>query len=473
MIFPGKDKQRLVSLVLCAAMLVALSGCDRATSREQKALRTQLRDALHQKAYDKAAELARRLLVLKPEDEGNWDRLIQAQFGLRDLTGVKRTLEEWRRAIKKPSPKLEEYTGDHAAAVNEPALAVEAWTKVLSVDKKNVRVLEKVARLEKKQQHWAAENDAWTAHIEVQDNARARINRALCRRRLHRWQDAFEDLQRAQELAPNDPEVLRGGKLLEQMGKFLAEIRELNAGLAVSPNDPGLLADRALMFLRSQDYELALEDSAEAAKFGPWAVRPKLFQAIALIDLGRADECETLAVQKSIRLEALTPEFLETISRLDSEISVERSNAELHVTRAWQLNEINQPALALQDAERAARLDPKSAGASAECSYALMKLGRADEALQQIKHATALDPTFATAWQYRGELEMARGETLSAIESFSHALETTQTAVELKKREECYRRLGLLVKAEQDRRALEELNKGTGKYGISGPIADQ
>ncbi|HEV2841289.1 MAG TPA: hypothetical protein VGW39_08200, partial [Chthoniobacterales bacterium] len=339
----------------------------------------------------------------------------------------------------------------------------EAWANVLSADPRNTRVLEKLARLEKKQQHWTAENDAWTEHIEVQDNAMARINRALCRRRLHRWQDAFDDLQRAQELAPNDPEVLRGGKLLEQMGKFLADIRELNAGLAVSPNDPGLLADRALMFLRSQDYELALEDSTEAVKFGPWAVRPKLFQAIALIDLGRTDECETLAVQKSIRLEALTPEFLETISRLDSEISVERSNAELHISRAWQLNEIDQPALALQDADKAARLDPKSAGAPVECSYALMKLGRAEEALQQIKHATALDPTLATAWQYRGELEMARGEILSAIESLTHALETTQTAVALQKREECYRRLGLLVKAEQDRRALEELNKGTGK----------
>jgi tetratricopeptide (TPR) repeat protein len=461
MIFPDKHKQ--VSCVLCAAVLLAVSGCERAASREQKALRLEVYEALNQKSYDKAAELARRLVRLNPEDDGSWDRLVRAQFGLRDLTGVKQTLEEWRRATKNPSPKLEEYTGDHAVEANEPTLAVQAWTKVLSVDPKNTRVLEKLARLEKKQQHWAAENNAWTAHIEVHDNAIARINRALCRRRLHRWQDAFEDLQRAQELAPNDPEVLRGGKLLEQMGKFLAEIRELNAGLAVSPNDPGLLADRALMFLHSQDYELALEDSEEAAKLGPWAVRPKLFQAIALIELGRADECEMLSVQKSIRLEALTPEFLETISRFDSEISVERSNAELHVSRAWQLNEINQPALALQDAEKAARLDPKSAGAFAECSYALMKMGRADEALEQIKHATALEPTFATAWQYRGELEMARGETLSAIESLSQALETTQTAVALQKREECYRRLGLLVKAEQDRRALEELNKGTSK----------
>jgi tetratricopeptide (TPR) repeat protein len=166
-------------------------------------------------------------------------------------------------------------------------------------------------------------------------------------------------------------------------------------------------------------------------------------------------------VRKTIRLEALTPEFLETIGRLDSEISAERNNAELYVSRAWQLNEIGQPALALQDAETAATLDPKAAGASAEASYALTKLGRGQEALEQIKRATELDQNFSTAWQYRGELEMARGETLSAIDSFTHSIESNQTAIALEKREQCYRRLGLLVKAEQDRKARDELAKAS------------
>jgi tetratricopeptide (TPR) repeat protein len=446
------------AVALVITSLFAFSGCNRAASKEQKTLRAELREALRTQSYSKAKELARRLVKLNPQDNGTWDRLVRAQFGLRDPAGVKQALEDWRRAVSKPSSNLDEYTGDLALEQNEPAGAVQAWTKVLSAEPKNTRILEKIARAEKSQQHWAEENAAWTAYLEVQDKATARVHRALCRRRLHRWQDAFEDLKRAQELAPDDPEVQRGGKLFEQMGKFLAEIRELDASLAVSPNDPGLLADRALMFLRSEDYELALEDSEEAVKFGPWAMRPKLFQAIALIDLGRSIECEKLAVQKFIRLEALTTEFLETISRLDSEISVERSNAELYVARAWQLNEINQPALALQDAENAARLNPKSTGACAECSYALKKLGRAEEALLQIKRATDLDPNFSTAWHYRGELEMERGETLSAIESLSHAIDTSPTPAALQKREQCYRRLGLLVKADQDHRALEELN---------------
>ena len=426
-------------------------------SKEEKALRAELRKALEEQSYERAVELARRHLKLKPHDNGTWERLVRAQFGLHDLAGVSQSLDDWRNAVPEPSLNLDEYAGDYAAAKKDDAWAIAAWRKVAAADPKNVRIWEKIARLEKRHHFWTKEEEAWTAVLAMQENPLARINRALCRRHLHRWHDAYEDLQATQASGSDDPEVQQGAKLLERLGKFLGEIRELDSAIAVAPNDFGLLTDRALLFLRADDPELALEDAERAANIGPWAMRPKLFQALALIALGRADECDKLAVRKTIRLEALTPEFLETIGRLDSEISAEKNNAELYVARAWQLNEISQPALALQDAETAAKLDPKAAGASAEASYALTKLGRAQEALEQIKRATELDQNFATAWQYRGELEMARGETLSAIDSLTHSIESNQTVVALEKREQCYRRLGLLVKAEQDRRAREEL----------------
>jgi tetratricopeptide (TPR) repeat protein len=459
--FPFLRQARVLALFMIVSAVFALAACHRAVSKEEKALRAELRKAMDEQAYDRAADLARRHLKLKPQDNGTWDRLVRAQFGLHDLAGVKQALEDWRHAVPKPPLNLDEYAGDLAVAQKDDAAAIEAWNRVAGADPKNVRVLEKIARLEKRRQFWTKEDAAWTALIAAQENAIARINRAVCRRRLHRWHDAFEDLQKAQALAPDDPEVRRGAKLLERTEKILGEIRELDSALAISPNDPGLLSDRALLFLRADDAELALEDAEAAGKTGSWAVRPKLFQALALTALGRSDECEQLAVRKSIRLEQLAPEFLETMGRLDSEISAERNNAELYVSRAWQLNEIGQPALALQDVETAAQLDPKAAGACAEASYALTKLGRMPEALEQIKRATELDPNFSTAWQYRGELEMARGETLSAIESFTHAIEANQTVTALQNREQCYRRLGLLVKAEQDRRAREELARTT------------
>src|SRR4051812_1216052 len=450
---------RTVAIMTMVGALMALSSCHRAASKEEKALRAELRKALDEQAYERAADLARRHLKLKPHDNGTWDRLVRAQFGLRDLPGVKQTLDEWRHAVPRPSLNLEEYAGDLAVAQNDDAAAIEAWRKVEAADAKNLRILEKIARLEKRRHFWTKEETAWSSIIEIHDGAVARINRALCRRRLHRWHDAFEDLEKARAMAADDPEVQRGAKLFERANKFIGEIREIDSALAVTPNDVGLLGDRALIFLRAEDPELALEDAETAGRNGTWAVRPRLFQALALIALGRPDECEKLAVHKLIRLEGLTPEFLETIGRLDSEISAEPKNAELYVSRAWHLNEIEQPALALQDAETAMQLDPKAAGASAEAGYALTKLGRAREALDQIRKATDLEPNLATAWQYRGELEMARGETLSAIESFTHAIEANQTVTALEKREQCYRRLGLLVKAEQDRRTREELAK--------------
>ena len=448
---------RQVRTIGVGLIILALPACHHAGSKEEKALRAQLQKAIDEQAYERAVELARRHLKLRPRDNGTWDRLVRAQFALQDLAAVSQSLDDWRNAVPQAPLKLDEYAGDYAAAKQDDAWAVAAWKRAAEADPKNVRIWEKIARLEKRHHFWTKEDAAWTAVLELRENAVARVNRALCRRRLHRWHEAFEDLEKAQAVGPDDPEVLRGAKLFARLEKSLNAIRELDSALALSPNDSGLLADRALLFLRADDPELALEDAEAAGKIGTWAVRPKLFQALAVIALGRPDECDKLGVNKLIRLEALNFESLETVGRLDSEISAERNNAELYVTRAWQLNEIGQPALALQDAQTAMQLDPKAAGACAEASYALTKLGRDQEALDQIKRATELDPNLSTAWQYRGELEMARGEILSAIDSFTHSLETTQTMMALEKREQCYRRLGLLVKAEQDKKMREEM----------------
>ncbi len=223
------------------------------------------------------------------------------------------------------------------------------------------------------------------------------MHRAIARRQLHSWNNALADLQKARELAPNDPEVQKWLATFERLGKFLDEVRELDASVAASPGDSMVVGDRALVFLKAGDAKLALPDAETAAKLAPWAIRPKLLQAIALVELNRAEECAALGVRQTIRPEQLAPEVLESIRRLDGDIAVERSNPDLFVSRAWQSNEIGQPALAREDAETALKLSDRSAGAQAELSYALMKLGQADDALTKIKLATDLDPQLATA----------------------------------------------------------------------------
>lgn len=454
-------KSQITACFLFVGLLSVFIGCKKQPPPEDKTLRMQLAHELRHHSYDKALPIARRLVGLTPQDNRAWKRLAQAQFRLRDFDGLTQTLTEWHKTVPLPAPRLTEYEGDLANKKRDSARARQAWEKVTTLQPKNRRVLRKLALLEQTQQRWAEAIAAWSRSLKIQDDAIAWINLAVCQRRLHDWDHAFQDLHRAQQLAPDEAEVQHWSKAFEKLSKFLVQIRELDAKVRAVPNDAGLLADRALMFLRAGDPELALDDSEMASALAPWAIRPKLFQAIALIELNRGAESERLAIRQPFRLEMLTPEFLETMSRLDSAIGVERSNPDHFSARSWQLNEIGQPMLALQDADKAARLDQKSASACAEVAYSLMKLGRAKEAGEKIKQATELDPNLASAWQYRGELEMAEGNCVAAIESFSRALAIEKTAAGLQKREECYRRVGLPARAEEDHRALQQLSAGT------------
>ena len=435
-----------------------VTACAPRLTKEQLALRAELRQALGAQQFEKAAELGRRAVEETPHDDEPWDRLAQAYFGLRDYDGVRRALAAWRVNVSRPSPRLEDYAGDLALVENDPAAAVQFWKKARRAWPKDYRLSEKIAQAEEQQRLWNEAEKEWSDLVAAEKSAATYARRALCRRRQRHWSEALADERIARQMAPDDPEVARVTKLFNRISKFLTEMRELDAHIAATPKDAGLLADRALLSLRAEDPELALDDAEEAAALDPKSVRPKLFQAIALIALGRAEECEKLGVEKFIRLATLRADVLETLSRLDAEIAVERNNAELYAQRAWQLDEIAQPRLASQDAERAIELDPKNAGALAEGAYALMKLGRAEEAFERAKRATAADGNYFTGWQYRGELELQHGDFVAAVESFTRALAISQSAVVLQKREECYRHLGLLVNAEQDHRAWTDLN---------------
>ncbi|CAN5487141.1 hypothetical protein BH18VER1_BH18VER1_09730 [soil metagenome] len=453
--------RRSTRLVVVVSLLTAgaLAGCRRALPPEEKQTRAELRQALRAHEYAKAEELARKIVLLHPEESGAWERLAHAQLGRGDIDAAKQTLEQWRARVRKLSPKFDEFAGDIAAQEHDSDRALAAWQRSQTARPKNARVLHKLVDLYRAEQRWADENAALTRLIAMEETGEGRIARALSFRRLHRWPEAFEDFRRAREIAPDDPDVRRGAKLFERLSKFLDQIEELEKRISITPGDDQLLADRAALFLNAEDGELALEDAEAALKFAPWAMRPRLFRAIALQQLGRVNELQKTGIE--LRIEALPSEFLQAIARIDSDISVERSNAELYVARAWQLNDVGLPSLAREDAETALRFDANSAGAYAESAYAGAKLGRGEEAFEHAKRATELDPNFSTGWHYRGELEMTRGDFVAAVESLSRAIAINQTPAALQNREACYRQIGLFAKAEEDHRAIEAWNART------------
>jgi tetratricopeptide (TPR) repeat protein len=444
--------------VLWLLGLALLASCQPQSVREEKALRRQLSHEMHHHSYASAIPLARKLLRMAPQDEKIWALLVQAQIGLHDFDAARVSLGDWRVAIRTPSGKPDELEGDILHAEGKPGAALQAWQSAHSLQPKNARVLAKIAALLQRQQRWSDAIEAWTRNLQIKDNATARINRAVCYRRLRMWDEAFHDFHHAQKLGAEEPDVQHWTQLFHNISKFLDIIKEFDARVTALRDDPGLLAERSLLMLRCGDPELALDDADQSGRLAPWAIQPRLFKALALIALGRGSEADALSVRLPLRLESLSPEFLETISRIDSAIAVERNNPEHYAARAWQLNEIGQPLLALADADTAVRLDPNSATGRVEQSYALTKLGRTQEAFSRIKEATELNPQLAPAWQYRGELEMARGDNLAAVESFTHALNQQVSSPALQKREECYRRLGLSARADEDHRTLLNLN---------------
>ena len=425
--------------------------------RQEKAQRRQLSHELHNHSYATAAPIARQLLQRKPHDERIWKQLLQAQLGLHDLEGAKQSLERWRSTIPKHSIRVEEFQGDIAREEKNHSTALSAWQKVIQQQPNNRRVRRKIAMFHQSLQQWGDAEVAWNEAMKLKETATERLNRAICRRRLHRWNEAFEDYRRATELGPDDPEVHRWSKVFEGLQGYKDQLGEFDAKLAILPDEIGLLSDRALLFLRSDDPEMALADCEHATKLAPWALRPKLFQGIALVQLGKTKQADAVGIRRPISLNSLTAEFLESASRLDLAIAVERTNSEHFIARSWQLNEIGQPKLAAQDAEAAVRLDQRSAGALTELAYALTKLGRAEEGYDKVRQATALDPNSAPAWQYRGELEMARGDYLTAVDSLSRAAGIHQSVAVLQKRAECYQRLGLNGRAEEDHRTVQRL----------------
>lgn len=452
------DNRISVATATCA---LVLSGCEPQNVREEKALARQLVREMQNHSYESAVPVARELVRRHPHETRNWRRLAQAQMRLHDYEAARETLVRWRDAVQPPPAKIDELDGDIAREEHDPAHALQAWHTAAARNPKRHRVYDKMAKLEQKRGQWNEAIEEWTNSLKAKDNAHARLGRAICYRRLRDWNAALSDLHHAQKLAPNDRQVQRWSRLFENIGKYLDQLRELDAKLIALPGDVGLLGDNALLFLRCGDAQLALEQAETAARLAPWAMRPRLFQALALIALGRANDCDRLSIKQPLRLESLCPDFLESLARLDAAISVEPKNSDHYTTRAWQLNEIAQPMLALQDAQKATDLDAKSAAALVELSYALTKLGRAEEALAKIKSATDLDATLAPAWEYRGELEMASGNNLAAIDSLSRALAIRQTPAALEKREECYRRVGLLARANEDHRALQQLTVGS------------
>ena len=430
-------------------------------------LRAQL--AAAEKTEDKPAiiELSRRLLVVAPKDSAVWEKLAQAQLALDDFDRCGATLDAWEKAVQPPPAVIDDIRGDIFYARKDYKTAEQYWLAYIAKKPPRddaIATLQALADLCVEQSRWRDNLDFRTRIISLRDTAANRVGRATAFLRLHRWDEAFADMKKANALDPTDETVKQWLPQFERLQNSLVRIKALDAQIAKSPNDFGLLLDRARAFTRAQRPLLALEDCEQAMKLQPASMRARIQTAEAFLDTDRPDDAAKLEVSPNLVHAAdnhVSESALDDLGANDALLLQNPRNVDALVGRAKTLRALRQHVLSLKDSEAALAIDDKSASAHFEAAHDLDELDNSKEALAHAVKATELNPADSNAWYLRGALEAKRANYPAAIESFTRSLNLNEWVEALRDREKCERRIGKTKEADVDLSRIRQLAPAT------------
>jgi tetratricopeptide (TPR) repeat protein len=442
---------------LCAASPL------RAASSDVSRLHAQLSKA--EEADDKAAiiELSRRIVAVLPNDAGAWETLLRTQFEIEDFEGTAKSLDAWQKAVKRPPAAIEDFRGDIFAQRKDYQNAERHWLAFLA-RKPSAEdagsIYDKLADLCVDQARWT-DNVAYRSKaIAAKDSAARRVFRACGLLRLHQWDAAYADMAKANKIDSSEGQVKEWLPQFERLEKFLPRIKALDQRIAKSPNDAGLLLERARLFTLAERPLLALDDCEHAMKLEPASMLARIQTGEALLDVKRDEDAAKLQVSRGLARPAdghVSEKALRELGDEDASIRQSSSKPEPLAARAKTLRELRQFALALADARSALAIDDKSAAAHFEAAHDFEKLDESKEALIHAVKATELNPNDAAAWYYRGVLEAERADFPGAIESQTRALKLGETLEALRARENCERRIGRIDNANVDLKRIRDL----------------
>ena len=435
----------------------------RAASGDVSRLQTQLSKA--EEAGDKAAiiELSRRIVAIAPNDSEAWETLLRTQFEAEDFDGAAKSLDAWQKNVKRPPAAIEDFRGDVFAQRKDYQNAERHWLAFLA--KKTsaadaASVYDKLADLCADQARWTDNAAYRNKAIAAEDTAARRVFRACALLRLYEWDAAYADMAKANKMDSSDEQVKEWLPQFERLQNFLPGIKALDARIAKSPNDAGLLLARARFFTLAGRPLLALDDCEHAMKVEPASMRARIQTGEALLDVKRDEDAAKLQVSQRLARTAdqhVSEKALQELGDEDASIRQSPGKSEPLAARAKTLRELRQFALALADARAALAIDDKSAAAHFEAAHDLDALDNSKEALIHAVKATELNPNDGAAWYHRGVLEAKRAEFPAAIESETRSLKLGETLEALRERENCERRIGQIDKADADLKRIREL----------------
>jgi tetratricopeptide (TPR) repeat protein len=458
-----------ISRIILLGLLV-FAGCARifAAGGDTKDLRAQLAAADDKHDTPAVAEISRRILKIEPQDQAVWETRVRALLKLGDLEHVKQALDEWEQQAKPSDAAATDLRGDLAWEEKKYDDALRCWSAYLDAKPDAVDTLKKIAWLHESRNEWSDAAAALTKWISSGDAADKRVWRARCYLQMRKWDDAFADIKKANELDASDEAVKQWLPKFETLEKSLPQIKALDAKIAADTTKWPLLLDRALLFYDAERYDLALEDMEDADVFSVYDTNGhllfncsvQLFTGYTLLAMGRNDDAAKLHMITAHK--EFSEVALGKIRKLDAQILDKGPAAAPLTDRARLCNDLEQYALALEDAQFAMERDPHFANAFVEAGFALMKLERTKEAREKFTHATELDPKNFVAWRSLGEIEMERANYADAIGFFTSSLKLHESPKVLEKRATCYRNSGQSKEADADFQRFQKLS-GTKK----------
>jgi tetratricopeptide (TPR) repeat protein len=459
----AKIADQLRTLGIAVLMLLVGTVLRAAEAPELQQLRIQLKTA--QEAEDKPAiiELSRRIVAIAPNDSNTWETLAQTQLDNEDLDSLERTLDAWQKSFRRSPPAIDDFRASLCFERKDYQCAEQHWLAFIATKPSAADVAtdyDNLAELCAAQARWADNAAYRTKAIAAQDTPARRVSRACALLRLHKWDAAYADMAKANKMDATDPQVKAWLPQFERLQQFLPRIKRLDTQIAKSPNDVGLLLDRARLFTLAGRPLPALDDAERAFKIEPASMRARIQTGEALLEVDRADDAAKLDISGDLirgKDRPVTDNVLRELGQVDSRLQQNPKDIDALVARAKILGQLRQFTLSLADANAALLIDGKSAAAHFEAARDLDALDREREALSHARIATQVDPNDSTKWFLRGVLERQRADFTEAIASQTRSIEINESRIALSEREQCERRVGKTTEADADFRRIQEL----------------
>src|SRR5215468_9492473 len=247
----SKIANHLRTFAITVLILLAGSAFAAREAPQLQQLRDQLKKA--QEAEDKPAiiELSQRIVAIVPNDSNTWDTLAQTQLENEELDDLERTLEAWQKAFKKAPAAIEDFRAGLCFKRKDYQCAERHWLAFIATKPRPTaagEAYDNLAEVCAEQARWADHAAYRTKAIAARDTAARRVSRACAFLRLHKWDAAYVDMAKANKMDATDPQVKEWLPQFERLEQFVPRIKPLDTQIAKSPNDVGLLLDRARLF---------------------------------------------------------------------------------------------------------------------------------------------------------------------------------------------------------------------------------